>query len=198
LVTSVSSTEPKRIGVLALQGDFREHREMLQHLGVEVVEVRLPRDLADIDGLIIPGGESTAMSKLLQSSGLDVAITAMLADGLPVMGTCAGMILLATGVVDSASDQKSFGAVNIDVRRNGIGAQSASHETSIQIAGFEEPFVGIFIRPPVVEGHGPGVEVLAELGGKPVLCRQGSHLVASFHPEIAGDARVHQLFLERL
>ncbi len=186
------------IGVLALQGDFREHRQTLERLGALVREVRLPDDLADVDALVIPGGESTAISKLLESSGLFDAISERLAGGMPAFGTCAGMILLAGEILDGTSDQRSFRAVDVVVRRNGIGPQAASFEGDLEVEGLDGRFPAVFIRPPVVEATADGVEVLADVDGQPVLCRQGSHLVASFHPEIAGDTRIHALFLEGL
>ena len=187
-----------RVGVLALQGDFREHKQAFVAAGASVQEVRTIKDLEGIDALAIPGGESTVMSKLLASSGLDAEIAKLLDDGMPAFGTCAGMILLASDVIDGIEGQRRFGVVDITVRRNGIGNQSASNETDIAVVGSSELFPAVFIRPPVVEEVGDKVEVLAEVNGKPVLCRQDNTLVASFHPEISGDNRIHKLFLTSL
>lgn len=185
------------IGVLALQGDFREHREALQSLGVKVVEVRTPEDLDQVDALVLPGGESTAMSKLLDSSGLFDAIGKRLSnESLPTFGTCAGMILSAAEVLDGVAEQRQWGQFDAVVRRNGIGRQIASFEAAVVVKGLDTPMPGIFIRPPVVEKVGDDVEVLADWEGRPILCRQGSHLFATFHPELTNDARIHQLFLE--
>ena len=183
------------VGVLALQGAFATHRSRLAELGVASREVRTPDDLAGLDGLVVPGGESTTMSKLLVSSGLFAPIAERLASGLPVLGTCAGMILLADEVIDGRPDQRSFGALDIAVRRNGYGRQLDSFETDLDIAVLDgEPFHGVFIRAPKVERVGPGVDVLAEHDGVPVLLRHGPILVASFHPELTADARLHALF----
>lgn len=189
---------PPKVGVLALQGDFREHRRMLEELGASVVEVRLPEHLKDLHAIVLPGGESTAISKLLDSSGLFEPLRERLKGDLASFGTCAGMILLAATVEDGIEGQRSLGVVDTVVRRNGIGPQSQSHERSLDVTGLGDPFPAVFIRPPVVEKTGGSVEVLAEVGGKPVLCRDGRHLVASFHPEISADVRIHRLFLERL
>jgi 5'-phosphate synthase pdxT subunit len=186
-----------KAGVLALQGAFREHREALDALDAEVVEVRLPEHLAALDVLFMPGGESTTIGKLLDSSGLFEAIHRLLEDGLPVFGTCAGMILLAREIVDGAPGQRVFDAVDIAVRRNGYGRQRESFEARLAVEGLAGgPFPGVFIRAPVVEEHGPGVDVLAEHEGYPVLLRRGRVWVSSFHPELSGDLRLHQRFLE--
>jgi 5'-phosphate synthase pdxT subunit len=176
--------EPLRIGVLALQGNFREHAAMLARLGADVALVRKPEQLAGLDGLVIPGGESTTFTRLMELYGLDEAIRAF--DGA-VFGTCAGMIVL---------DRDHLGLVDIQVRRNAYGRQPASFETDLDVAGETEPLRAVFIRAPWIEDAGPGVEVLAELDGRAVLARQGRFLVASFHPELTGDTRLHQLFLE--
>lgn len=190
----------KDIGVLALQGDVREHGRVLAELGASPVEVREPAQLANVAGLIIPGGESTTMSVLLETSGLLGPVRDLLAGGLPTFGTCAGMILLATDVIDGRPDQHRLGAIDISVRRNGFGRQVASFETDLDVAGFEAPLHAVFIRAPFVERVGSGVEVLASVpsdgGDRPVVCRQGPVLVAAFHPELAGDTRLHQLFLD--
>jgi 5'-phosphate synthase pdxT subunit len=186
-----------KIGVLALQGDVREHVQALAALGAHPVEVRAPEDLTALDALVLPGGESTAISKLLESSGLFAPVAARLESGMPALGTCAGMILLASEVLDGRPDQHSFGAVDLTVRRNGFGRQVDSFETDLDIAGLAGgPFPAVFIRAPYVERVGERVEVLAAVDGHPVLCRSGAVVVASFHPELAGDLRLHQLFME--
>jgi 5'-phosphate synthase pdxT subunit len=191
------------VGVLALQGDVREHAAMLTALDQEVRMVRRPTDLEGLSGLVLPGGESTTLSLLLDSSGLRRPLDGALAEGLPVFGTCAGMILLATDVLDGRDDQQHFGRIDLGVRRNGFGRQQASFECDLEVDGIEGPPVhAVFIRAPVVERTGPAVEVLATLPGtaehpspQPVLCRQGAVLVSSFHPELTGDPRLHALFL---
>jgi len=172
------------IGVLAVQGNFREHAAMLRELGAEVVEVRLPEQLFGLDGLVIPGGESTAIMRLMRLYGLEEALRSFAA---PVFGTCAGMILL---------DRDHLGLVDVEVERNGYGRQVASFEADLDIAGDSDPLRGVFIRAPRVTDAGPEVEVLASHEGSPVLLRQGRFLVASFHPELTGDTRVHERFLE--
>ncbi len=184
------------IAVLALQGAFRVHTRRLAELGVETRDVRRPTDLAGIDGLVMPGGESTTMSSLLTSSGLFDELKARISDGLPVFGTCAGMILLATEVLDGRPDQRTFGAIDLTVRRNGYGRQLDSFESDLQIEGLDEAFHGVFIRAPRVESAGPAVEVLASHEDVPVLVRQGRTMAASFHPELTPDSRLHELFVE--
>ena len=181
------------IGVLAVQGNFREHAAMLQRLGAGVVEVRKPEELEGLDGLVIPGGESTAIGRLIRLYGLEDAIARFTG---PVLGTCAGMILLAREAVDGVPDQPLLGEVDIAVRRNGYGRQVHSFEAELELEGEGEPLRGVFIRAPRVEEAGPAVEVLAELDGDPVLLRQGRILVAAFHPELTDDTRVHERFLE--
>jgi 5'-phosphate synthase pdxT subunit len=173
-----------KIGVLAVQGNFREHVAMLRELGAEVVEVRLPEQLEGLDGLVIPGGESTAITRLMRLYGLEEALRSF---SEPVFGTCAGMILL---------DRAHLGLVDVDVERNGYGRQVASFEADLTLADEAEPVRGVFIRAPRVTQAGPGVEVLASHDGSPVLLRQGRFLVASFHPELTDDTRVHERFLE--
>jgi 5'-phosphate synthase pdxT subunit len=172
-----------RIGVLALQGNFREHAAMLRRLGADVVELRKPEELTGLDGLVIPGGESTTFMRLMRLYGLDEAVRAF---GAPVLGTCAGMIVL---------DRNHLGAIDVEVDRNAYGRQVASFEADLDL-GDGEPLRGVFIRAPRVRDVGPEVEVLAELGGEPVLVRDGRFLVASFHPELTDDTRVHERFLE--
>jgi pyridoxal 5'-phosphate synthase pdxT subunit len=186
-----------RIGILALQGAVGEHADALTRLGAEPVAVKTPAQLDGIDALVLPGGESTTMSMLLTSSELFDPVQKLLDDGLPCLGTCAGMILLATDVVDGRADQRSFGTVDMRVRRNGWGRQVDSFEADLAVAGFEDaPFHAVFIRAPRVETIGDGVDVLACVDDEPVLCRSGSTIVSSFHPELSGDLRIHQLFLE--
>ena len=184
-----------KVGVLALQGAFARHSEVLTGLGAVPLEVRTPGDLDAVDAMVVPGGESTTMSMLLDSSGLRPSLAERLADGLPVLGTCAGMILLAVQVTDGRDDQRSFGAIDIDVRRNGYGRQVDSFEDQLSVTGLDGLFHGVFIRAPVVERVGADVEVLATVDGVPVLCREGAVLVSSFHPEMSGDGRIHERFL---
>ncbi|TML30341.1 MAG: pyridoxal 5'-phosphate synthase glutaminase subunit PdxT [Actinobacteria bacterium] len=175
-----------RIGVLALQGNFREHAAMLRRLGADVVEVRKREQLEGLDGLVVPGGESTTFMRLMRLYGLDEAVRSF---GGPVFGTCAGMIVL---------DRGHLGVMDLDVDRNAYGRQVASFEADLHLAGDEEPLRGVFIRAPRVRDRGADVEVVAELDGEPVLLRQGRFLVASFHPELTEDTRVHELFLEQV
>ena len=185
-----------KVGVLALQGAFARHVQMLGDLGVSGTEVRTADELSDVDALVLPGGESTTMSMLLDSSGLRDEVADRISGGRPVLGTCAGMILLAAHVADGRPDQRSFAAIDIDVRRNGYGRQVDSFESDLDVTDLDEPFHGVFIRAPVVDRVGDGVEVLATVDGRPVLCSQGSVVVASFHPEMAGDGRIHGRFLD--
>jgi 5'-phosphate synthase pdxT subunit len=186
------------VGVLALQGAFGLHAVALTDLGARALEVRTPADLARVSALVMPGGESTTMSMLLESSGLFDAIAERLADGLPLFGTCAGMILLAADVLDGRPDQRSFGAVDVAVRRNAYGRQVDSFEANLDVAGLDSPFPAVFIRAPMVESTGPGVTVLARHEGRAVLAQQGSVTVAAFHPELAGDTRLHARFLQEV
>lgn len=187
-----------RVGVLALQGAFALHVRALAELGADPVEIRVPEDLSSVDALVLPGGESTTMSKLLASSGLFDAIGARLSDGLAAFGTCAGMILLARDVADGRPDQRSFGAIDIGVRRNAYGRQRDSFEADLDVVGLESAFHAVFIRAPGVERVGSGVDVLARHDGRPVLCRAGTIMVASFHPELSPDRRLHARFLEEI
>jgi pyridoxal 5'-phosphate synthase pdxT subunit len=175
-----------RIGVLAVQGNFREHAAVLRRLDAEPVEVRLPEQLDGLDGLIVPGGESTAMGRLMRLYGLDEALRRF---EPPIFGTCAGMILL---------DRDHLGLADITTRRNAFGRQVASFETDLQLAAGEEPVRAVFIRAPWIEEVGEGVEVLAEVDGHPVLARDGRILVAAFHPELTEDTRIHELFLNQV
>ena len=191
--------EPHRlVGVLALQGAFAAHQRALESAGATTRQVRQPGDLGGIDALVMPGGESTTMSRLLTTSGLFDDIKSLLSDGLPVLGTCAGMILLATEVLDGRPDQLSFGAIDITVQRNGYGRQIDSFETDLDVVGFDAPFHAVFVRAPKVVAIGTNVEVIAEYDGVPVVVRQGHVMVASFHPELTGDARLHAKFLQEV
>lgn len=185
------------IGVLALQGAVERHQHALDRLGVAHREVRTATDLGSVDALILPGGESTTMSKLLQVNDLFDPLSARLGEGMPAFGTCAGMILLAATVLDGRVDQRSFGAIDIDVRRNAFGRQVDSFEIDLRVTGLEEaPVHAVFIRAPVVERVGVDVEVLATVDGdRPVACREGPVLVTSFHPELSPDLRLHEYFV---
>jgi 5'-phosphate synthase pdxT subunit len=180
-----------RIGVLAVQGNFREHAAVLRRLGAEAIEVRLPEQLDGLDGLIVPGGESTAMTRLMHLYGLDEALQRF---EQPIFGTCAGMILL---------DRDHLAIADISTKRNAFGRQNASFETDIPVPSLfgghgEEPVRAVFIRAPWIEEAGEGVEVLAEVDGHPVLAREGRILVAAFHPELTDDTRIHELFLNQV
>lgn len=182
-----------RIGVLAVQGNFREHLAMLDRLGVETREVRKPEQLEGLDGLVIPGGESTAIGRLIRLYGLEAPLAAF---QRPLLGTCAGMILLAREAVDGVPSQPLLGLVDASVRRNGYGRQVWSFEADLDLPGDGPPLRGVFIRAPRVVSVGPEVEILAELDGDPVLVRQGGVLLAAFHPELTNDTRVHELFVD--
>jgi pyridoxal 5'-phosphate synthase pdxT subunit len=175
-----------RIGVLAVQGNFREHAAMLRRLGTDVLEVRKPEQLEGLDGLVVPGGESTTFMRLMRLYGLDEALRSF---GGPVFGTCAGMIVL---------DRRHLDLIDVEVDRNAYGRQVASFEADLRLQDDDAPLRGVFIRAPRVSNHGPDVEVLAEHDGEPVLLRQGRVLVASFHPELTEDTRVHELFLDQV
>ena len=187
-----------KVGVLALQGDVREHVQILTELGADPVEVRRPEHLAAVDALVLPGGESTTMNRLLVTSELREPVAERLTGGMPAFGTCAGMILLASEILDGRTDQEPLGAIDIAVRRNAFGRQVDSFETDLDVTGVDGgPVHAVFIRAPIVDRVGADVEVLADVDGRPVVCRQGNVLVAAFHPEIAGEPRLHELFLER-
>jgi len=183
-------SEPLRIGVLALQGNFREHAAVLRRLGAEPVEVRLPEQLDGLDGLIIPGGESTAIGRLMRLYGIDEALGRFEA---PIFGTCAGMIVL---------DRDHLGLGDFRVRRNAFGRQVRSFEADLDVEPYvsegEKPVRAVFIRAPWIEDAGPGVEILAEVDGHAVLAREGRLLVAAFHPELTDDTRIHELFLNQV
>jgi 5'-phosphate synthase pdxT subunit len=186
-----------KAGVLALQGAFREHREVLDALGVDVVEVRLPEHLSGLDALFIPGGESTTIGKLLDTSGLREPLHAALIDGLPAFGTCAGLILLADDVrdADGVAGPPGLGVLDCTVVRNAYGRQRESFEAPLAVDGLDGGFPGVFIRAPVVNRVGDTVEVLAVHDAHPVLLREGTVWAATFHPELSGDLRLHERFL---
>ena len=186
------------VGVLALQGAFDAHARRLAELGVESRLVKDISDLDGLDGIILPGGESTTMSNLLVASGLGVILTSRLHDGLPVFGTCAGMIMMAHTIHDGRPDQISMDAMDIQVRRNGYGRQNDSFEQDISITSLDSPFHALFIRAPVIESMGSNVEVLASVDEHPVLVRQAHALASSFHPELVSDLRVHEIFLSMI
>jgi 5'-phosphate synthase pdxT subunit len=186
-----------KIGVLAIQGDFREHKQMLVALGAEVVEVRLPRHLEGLSGLIVPGGESTTIGMLAREYGLEDAVRERVEAGsLAVWGTCAGAIWLAKQI-PQYPNQPRLGCLDISIQRNGYGRQVDSFEADLQIKGFDKPFHAFFIRAPLILGAGEGVEVLAEHKGDPVLVRSGKLWASTFHPELTNDPRIHALFIEQ-
>jgi 5'-phosphate synthase pdxT subunit len=194
-MTQKHSPSGPTIGVLALQGDFAEHIAMLRSLGVATVEVRLPAQLAAIDALIIPGGESTTIARLLDIYDLREPIRRLGAEGLPIWGTCAGAIMLARRATDL--DRPNLALMDIDVRRNAFGRQVDSFEADLEVAGMDRPFHAVFIRAPLIERTGPAVEVLARLpDGTVVAAREGRLLATSFHPELTGDPRFHRLFVD--
>lgn len=186
------------VGVLALQGAFAAHQQRLQDLGVRAPLIRRPSDLEGLDAIMLPGGESTTMSRLLTTSGLFDELVGRLDDGLAVFGTCAGMILCASEIHDARPDQRSFDLIDLTVRRNGYGRQLDSFEADVAVAGLDEPFHAVFIRAPLVERVRPGVELVATLDGIAVLVRGGRCTVASFHPELTNDSRLHRLFVESI
>lgn len=191
-----------RIGVFALQGDVREHLAALRAAGADAIPVRRPAELESVDGLVVPGGESTTMSRLSTVFGLLDPVRARIASGMPVYGSCAGMIMLSSTVLDGRADQESFGGIDMTVRRNAFGRQVDSFETALDFHGVPgDPVHAVFIRAPWVEEVGPDVEVLARVNGgdadgRIVAVRQGNLLATSFHPELTGDLRVHGLFVE--
>ncbi|MDQ3659213.1 MAG: pyridoxal 5'-phosphate synthase glutaminase subunit PdxT [Actinomycetota bacterium] len=185
-----------RIGVLALQGDFLEHSSILRKLGVEPVEVRTLEDMEGLAGIIVPGGESTTIGKMMVSSGLLDSIRSFFYKGGPVWGTCAGMVLAASAT--TGPHQPLLGLMNALVERNGFGRQVNSFEMELDVEGFEEPFTGVFIRAPFFEDVGPGVEVLSEIDGRVVAARGDNILVTAFHPELTDDLRFHEYFLREV
>jgi len=196
----VSSQHPP-IGVLALQGDVREHLRLLTSLAVPAVAVRRPSELAGVAGMVLPGGESTTMIRLARTFELIEPLRERIADGMPAFGTCAGMILLADRVLDGVAGQETLGGLDITVRRNAFGRQVDSFEEEIHLAGLDEPVHAVFIRAPWVESVGAGVEVLASVeagpaAGRIVAVRQGPLMATSFHPEVGGGSRIHRMFVD--
>ena len=195
----VSQNSAKKVvGVLALQGAFDSHERMLSELDVATQEVRTPQDLSVVDALIMPGGESTTMSQLLESSELYEPIKKMIHEGMPVFGTCAGMILLAKTIFDGRDDQVSFNAIDIEVQRNAYGRQVDSFEAEIQVERLDGAFHAVFIRAPRIVNLAQDVEVLAKFGSDVVLARQKNVLVAAFHPELSEDKRIHEMFVKEI
>lgn len=192
-----------RIGILALQGDVREHEAMLHDCGARTSLVRRPGELEGLDGLVIPGGESTTIGRLMADFGLHEAIVRRAAEGMAVFGTCAGMVLLAREAIGAArldgAAQPLLGLMDMVVQRNGFGRQRESFEVDLLVPALgEQPLRAVFIRAPYAERVGEGVSVLAQVGGKPVLCRQGRFLASAFHPEVTEDTRLHRFFLEHV
>ena len=184
-----------KIGVLALQGDVREHVRALEAAGATGMPVKRPDQLAGVDGLILPGGESTTIGKLLDRFDLLDPVKERARSGMPLWGTCAGLILMARTVTGREDAPHRLGVLDVCVRRNAYGRQTESFETDLDVAGLDEPFRAVFIRAPVIEDAGESVEVLARFNDKPVLVRSGSMLASSFHPEMTGDCRVHEMFV---
>jgi 5'-phosphate synthase pdxT subunit len=187
-----------RVGVLALQGAFREHILVFEALGVSTLAVRLPGQLDSLDGLVIPGGESTAIAKLMRTYGFYEAVRDRRTEGMAVWGTCAGAILIATEIVDASSDQEPLGLMESVVRRNAYGRQVDSFEADLDIAHLRAPFRGVFIRAPLIESVGEDAEVLARHDGLIVAAQEGDLLATTFHPELTGDPRMHRYFLDRV
>ena len=185
------------VGVLALQGAFAAHAVILESLGCATQQVRSPAQLAAVNALVVPGGESTTMSMLLERSQMLELLRLRAHEGMPVFGTCAGLILMASEICDGRDDQVALGVLDMTVERNGYGRQIDSFETDIDITGLDTPFHAVFIRSPVVTRLGPDVEALAEVDGNPVLCRQGPVTVTAFHPELSGDNRLHRRWLKQ-
>ena len=183
-----------RVGVLALQGDVREHISILESLGVEAVQTKKPDQLTHLDGLIIPGGESTTIGKMAVRFGLLEPLRESIAGGLPVYGTCAGMIFLASAIADG--DQPLIGTLDVVVKRNAFGRQNESFEADVDVSGLEDSFHAVFIRAPWIEKVGSEVDVLATINDHPVMGRQDRMLATSFHPELTGDGRIHQMLLD--
>ncbi|MHB8509368.1 MAG: pyridoxal 5'-phosphate synthase glutaminase subunit PdxT [Candidatus Dormibacteria bacterium] len=195
----VAATPPiPSVGVLALQGAFREHLVALRAAGADAFEVRSADELDRAEGLVLPGGESTTMDKLMRKFDLQRPLRERIIAGMPVFATCAGLILLADEVVDGLPDQETLGVLPLRVRRNGYGRQPDSFEEPLDIRGLDDPFPGVFIRAPMIEAVGPGLEVLATVGGRPVAVRHQGVLGLTFHPELSGDHRLHRLFIDEL
>lgn len=193
---NTNNGEKPRIGILALQGDFREHAQILETLGVEPVEVRTQEDVQDIAGIIVPGGESTTIGNMMVEYGLLDSVRAYFYQGGPVWGTCAGMVLAASAT--TGPRQPLLGLMNALVERNGFGRQVHSFETDLDVEGFDEPYTGVFIRAPFFEDVGPGVETLADIDGRVVAARGENILVTAFHPELTDDLRFHEYFLQEV
>ncbi len=189
---------PPRIGVLALQGAFREHIAALERLGVDAVPLRSPDELDALDGVVLPGGESTTMDKLLRKFELQVPLAKRIRGGLPVMATCAGVILLADEVRDGLPDQESLRVLPVKVRRNAYGRQPESFEADVELGVLDRPFRGVFIRAPVIEEVGDELDVIAEIDGAPVVVGDDRRLALTFHPELTGDDRIHRYFIEEI
>ncbi len=185
-----------RIGVLALQGAFREHILALNRLGADAIPLRSPEELKDLDGVVLPGGESTTMDKLLRKFDLQQPLRRRIEGGMPVLATCAGLILLADEVRDGLPDQESMHLLPVTVRRNAYGRQPESFEADVLLEGLYQPFRGVFIRAPLVEQLRADIEVLGSLDGRPVAIRSGHILALTFHPELTGDDRLHEVFLD--
>ena len=195
-MVGVSYNKSLVVGVLALQGAFSRHQDALTELGVATRQVRTPQDLEAVNALVMPGGESTTMSQLLESSEIFEPLAKRVEEGMAVFGTCAGMILLAKKIIDGRDDQTPFGAVDIEVQRNAYGRQVDSFEADIDVDSLESPFHAVFIRAPRIASLGSQVKVLAYCGEDVVLAQQNNILVASFHPELTNDIRLHELFLK--
>jgi pyridoxal 5'-phosphate synthase pdxT subunit len=191
-------TRRPRVGVLAIQGDVREHERVLTDLGADVELVRRPFELASVDGLVLPGGESSVIDKLSRAFGMQQPVRDAIASGMPVYGTCAGLILLADRITDGIAGQETFGGLDVTVRRNAFGSQVDSFETDLEVPALDAPPVhAVFIRAPVVEAVGPDVSVLASLDdGRVVAVEQGALLATAFHPEVTGEHRFHARFLD--
>ncbi len=195
-MVGVSYNKSLVVGVLALQGAFSRHQDALTELGVATRQVRTPQDFEAVNALVMPGGESTTMSQLLESSEIFEPLAKRVEEGMAVFGTCAGMILLAKKIIDGRDDQTPFGAIDIEVQRNAYGRQVDSFEADIDVDSLESPFHAVFIRAPRIASLGSQVKVLAYCGEDAVLAQQNNILVASFHPELTNDIRLHELFLK--
>lgn len=195
-MVGVSYNKSLVVGVLALQGAFSRHQDALTELGVATRQVRTPQDLEAVNALVMPGGESTTMSQLLESSEIFEPLAKRVKEGMAVFGTCAGMILLAKKIIDGRDDQTPFGAIDIEVQRNAYGRQVDSFEADIDVDSLKSPFHAVFIRAPRIASLGSQVKVLAYCGEDVVLAQQNNILVASFHPELTNDIRLHELFLK--
>lgn len=195
-MVGVSYNKSLVVGVLALQGAFSRHQDALTELGIATRQVRTPQDLEAVNALVMPGGESTTMSQLLESSEIFEPLAKRVEEGMAVFGTCAGMILLANKIIDGRDDQTPFGAIDIEVQRNAYGRQVDSFEADIDVDSLESPFHAVFIRAPRIASLGSQVKVLAYCGEDVVLAQQNNILVASFHPELTNDIRLHELFLK--